>query len=364
MPVKETALFLKIADELRHEIRSGVRKPGEMLASERDLARAFEVSRPSVRKALSLLEREGWVETKPGLGNFVKAYGTANTHRLSVVKSIALVIPHIANPFFSELTQGIERLVRQMGHQVVLTATGYQWEEEAAYLRSIAHDRRVDGVLIWPVIETNSPPSYRVLEAANIPYVLIARDMETVEADMVFADGYAGMSRATEYLIGLGHRSIAYIHALPQLKVDLRLNGYEATMRQHGLEVGPVIIGNAFATDGGYEAALEVLQQTPRPTAVLAQNDATAIGILKAARQLHLRVPEELSVIGFDNISISQHLAPPLTTLDGSTFMLAKLSLLLLMDRISGEAPQTKQVIKLVPKLVCRGSCASPGNMS
>jgi DNA-binding LacI/PurR family transcriptional regulator len=220
----------------------------------------------------------------------------------------------------------------------------------------------VDGVLIWPDIETGSPPAYRVLEAANIPHVLVARDMETVEADMVFVDGYVGMSRATEYLISLGHQSIAYIHALPELKVDLRVNGYEATMRQHGLEVGPIILGNAFATEGGYKAAMEALGQTPRPTAILAQNDATAIGVLKAARQLQVRVPEELSIIGFDNISISQHLAPPLTTLDGSTFMLAKLSLLLLMDRISGEAPETKQVIKLMPKLVCRGSCAPPSH--
>jgi LacI family transcriptional regulator len=259
------------------------------------------------------------------------------------------------------LIQDIERVVRQAGHQIVLASTAYKWEEEAAYLRSIAEDRRVDGALIWPAIEVENPQAYHILEAAGIPYVLVARDVEgMVDADMVFIDGYAGMVQATQYLLELGHRTIAYVHALPHLKVDLRLDGCRAALQQRGLELSAVVLGDAFAIDGGYQAGLQVLRRSPRPTAILAQNDAVAIGILKAAHQLQLKVPQELSIIGFDNISVASHMAPPLTTLDGSTFMLAELSLLLLTDRMLQQGPETKQIIKLVPKLIHRGSCAAP----
>jgi DNA-binding LacI/PurR family transcriptional regulator len=360
MAVKTPTLSVKIANELRDDIRSGVRKPGEMLASERELAQQFLVSRPSVRKALSLLEREGWVEKKPGLGTFVKNYEKAQTHRSARVKSIALVVPNIANPFFSELAHDVERAVRQAGHQVVLVATGYQWQEESAYLQSIAQDRRIDGVLIWPIIEAGHLLAYHILDAAGIPYVLVAHDMEGIaDSDMVFIDGYAGMYKAANYLLDLGHRCLAYVHALPRLYVDFRLDGCRAALRQRGLELD-VVMGEALATDGGYQAGLELLSRADRPTAVLTENDAVAIGVLKAAHQLQLKIPAELSIIGFDNISVSAHLTPPLTTLDGSTYMLAKLSLLLLTERMLNRGPETKQIIKLAPTLIHRGSCAAP----
>jgi LacI family transcriptional regulator len=203
----------------------------------------------------------------------------------------------------------------------------------------------------------------RNLARARVPYVLIdpAAELPSPEVATVGATNWAGGLSATHHLLGLGHRRIAVIGGpVAMLCSRARISGYSAALASAGVEVHPVLIRHAsFHHAGGYEAARELFELPEPPTAIFAGSDEQAFGVAEAARVTGRRIPEDLSVVGFDDLPISRWFSPPLTTVRQPLAEMGRTAAAMLSAMIDGREPHGRQV-ELATELVVRSSTASP----
>jgi LacI family transcriptional regulator len=268
---------------------------------------------------------------------------------------LALVVSDIANPSFATMASAVEDHAHHFGYSVVLYNTHDNIDREAQYMRT-AIERWVDGVVF--VSANDQMTSLTALRTAGIPSVAIDRIPEDYAGPSVTLDNVAAGRLAAEHLLSLGHTRLGHIAGPQQLRLSReRVEGFSTTARSRGIE--PVICPSA----GGWEceyglAAMQCFLELPtRPTAVFAANDRMAIGAMQAAYQAGLRVPEQLSIIGLDDIELAAYQIPPLTTIRQSFAQLARLGVQLLLDVLAGREPDTAQ-ITLTPELVVRSSTA------
>lgn len=338
----------------------------EPIPSERRLSEQLGVSRTTVRNAISEMVEKDRLYRVPGAGTFVAANGRAAA--LSMAGYVALSLLEIANPWFAELAQSIQQTLRKHRYDCVLNVTNYSAADEAAFLRRLQRERVVRGLIIAPVVEpkcTTYP--FESMRRAGIPFVFVSHFLPDVEADYVVVDGQAGAYEAVDYLARLGHRRIGYLHCAPEEMGHVhksRLGGYIQAMRDHGLDTLPVAGFVSLHNDmaSGYRAMEELLQLTPRPTAVLAFNDFMAFGAFRKLYEVGLRVPNDMSVIGIDNTAMAEAWDVPLTSVDPSPNILGAVAVSVLMHRLEQPDDTRFQRIALRPHLVVRDSCSAPSN--
>jgi LacI family transcriptional regulator len=217
---------------------------------------------------------------------------------------LALVIPDICNPFFPLLARGAEAAARDAGYTVILGNTDEEFDEEDAYLRAVSA-LRVDGVLLVPCGH-RSRESLALLARQHIPVVLIDREVEGVPNDVVRGESRRSASLLTRHLIEHGHRRIGLISGPADISTAReREHGYRDALHEHGLEAPPHLTHRApYTREGGYRAGLSLLSQTDRPSAVVTANNFLGFGLIDAARELGLRVPEDLAIVTFDDVEI------------------------------------------------------------
>ena len=274
-----------------------------------------------------------------------------------VTHTVGLIVPDISNPFFPAIARGIEDVASRAGFGVLLCNTYEDLAKERAYLNLLDH-RMVDG-MIFATVGANTT-HLRMLRRRGVPAVLIARVPEGVGIDAVLVDNRRGTREATEHLLHLGHRHIAFIGGPPTLPDAIeRRAGYEEALVAAGIAVAPVLIRDGgFRAEGG-AAAVEVLLEQPLPfTAIVAANDLMAIGAMEKLRRRGRRIPEDVAIVGFDDITFASLVEPRLTTVAQPKYRMGRLAMERLLDLLGG-GDRTPRRLVLEPKLVVRESCGA-----
>jgi LacI family transcriptional regulator len=272
---------------------------------------------------------------------------------------IGALVPEVTNPFFAELVQEIENVVFSAGDYSVVFATSHEGpDSQRRYLESF-RERRVDGVIVVVAAETELPDIEAI--AADTAVVLVDRDVSDWQGDAVLSANESGVELAVDHLSQLGHVRIALING--ELKLPTareRRQGFEQAMRtRHLTPVG--ISQGSFTLESGH-AQMDALLSAPEPpTAVVAANDLLAMAAITAATAHGLRVPRDLSIVGYDDITYARLVSPPLTTVRQPAREMAREAANLLLDRLSNPPRESRRVV-FQPELVVRRSTgAAPG---
>jgi|ERR1035441_2727091 LacI family transcriptional regulator len=226
---------------------------------------------------------------------------------------LGLVVSDITNPFFPELVKGFEDVALRNGYDVLVASTNYDPARTAQCVRRMI-ERKIDGVAI--MTSEVDPSLTDTLARRKVPLVFLDVGRVGKGVSNVKVDYGAGIAEAVQHLSGLGHRRIAFISGPGRLaSARERRDAFVSRLEDPRLALREILIeeGN-HKVDGGLEAMLRLLGRAPLPTAVIASNDLTAIGAMRAIRQWGLRVPEDISVVGFDDIQMAEFTEPPLTT--------------------------------------------------
>ncbi|MGF6594323.1 LacI family DNA-binding transcriptional regulator [Pseudomonas sp. 2835] len=270
--------------------------------------------------------------------------------------TIGLLVPNSVNPYFAELARGIEDGCERNGYCVILCNSDDNPQKQRSYLRVLL-EKRIDGLIVASVGEDND--LLDSLASVRTPMVIVDRALEGVAADLVRIDHEQGAYLATRHLLELGHREIACIGGPAATSVaQLRLAGFHRALAEAGVTPRQSwLLSSEFTSIGGYSAAAQLLEGE-RPTAIFAGNDMIGIGVLRAAAERNICVPSELSVIGFDDIQISQYVFPALTTVGQSIRELGESAAELLLRRIAEPLRGAPEQRIVAPSIVLRESTA------
>lgn len=351
---KETTRASQLANTLRESIKSGKYISGQVLPSERELGESTGLSRTTIRRALQILVDQGILHRVQGSGTFVRK----SLMETPAPQMLGLIVPSMNNPYYGELAYAIEREAISRGYQLVVGQFRYSSNGEANYLLRYAENDSVKGVLVVP--DPDEPPidSYNYLAQQGKPFIFVSRLIGGISSDSVVPDRINGAYELVKHLIGLGHRHIAYIRGVPPV-FDSQKLGYERALQDAGVPINEdLMISLNCPGDEAGEKGVDILFQRHVPfTAIFARNDNTAIGVLRKLRQLGLRVPEDISITGFDNTEISAQLQPPLTTVDTAIQEVGRLALMLLLDRVEGRYAGSQRQLTIRSHLLIRSSC-------
>ena len=267
--------------------------------------------------------------------------------------TIGLLVANSLNPYFAELARGIEDYCERNNYCVILCNCDDDPDKQRSYLRVLL-EKRVDGLVVASAGGDAGLASG--LAGVRTPMVIVDRSLEGIDADLVRIDHEQGAYLATRHLLDLGHRAIACIGGPAITSVaHMRKAGYLRALSEAGVTPNDDwMIESDFSCTGGYEAAGRLLSGD-RPSAIFACNDMMGIGVLRAAAERHIRVPEQLSVIGFDDVQMSRYVYPALTTVGQSILQLGETAAQVLLRRIATPQQAVEQLI-VAPSIVLRES--------
>jgi len=280
--------------------------------------------------------------------------------RRNQTSMLGMIIPDITNPFFPGVVRGVEDVAYKRSYRIVLCNTDNDPHKETSYLNEL-RSYRPAGLLVIPAAESHIAAQLRLLASSGPPVVCIDRRPDGWDGDVVVVANEAGCYAATRYLLRMGHRSLAVITGpLHLTNAAERLKGFRRALEEARVSIEPEYVQEAFFDrPSGYHAALRLLRMVPRPTAIFACNDLMALGVLLAARELNVSCPDELSIVGFDNLDFTEFTAPGLTTVHQSGYQLGATAARLLLERIDGSKQRTKKLV-LPTELKIRHSAAPP----
>lgn len=267
---------------------------------------------------------------------------------------LGVLLSDLHNPFFAEVIDGIQAEAATHGYRTIL-GTGDRVElSEARALETMLELRAEGLILASPVLPM------RTIAAASreLPTVLVARRSRGASVDSVANDDVAGAALAVAHLASLGHARIAHIDGGEGAGAPQRRRGYERAMRKHGLGAHVRVASGSYTEDGGRRGVTELLAGEP-PTAIFAANDLAAIGTLSALAERGIRVPEDVSVVGYDNTALAGVRHIHLTTVDQPRPEMGRTAVTLLLERLEA-GRRTGRHVLMPPSLVVRGSSAPP----
>lgn len=310
----------------------------------RDVAEAAQVSTATVSNVLNKTGKVGRETRRLVLSTVRKLGYIRDVHARHLAshdrRTVGIIVSDIENPFFPEVIKSFEIRARELGYDAILSDTNYdtQRTREAAE-RMMEH--KVRGVAIM----TSEISPRLVAEMARRRIAVAFLDLAPVRGltSNLRIDYPSGIEQIVKYLYKNGHRRIAFVAGRPGLKSNVvRLDAYEKSMRSLGLEPGPVLPGN-LRFEGGLSAGAAIARLSPRPTAVMAVNDLTAVGVIKGLLNAGYRVPEDISVTGFDKTRLAEYCNPSLTTVDIHREALGRLAADALHELSSTVSPQGKE---------------------
>jgi LacI family repressor for deo operon, udp, cdd, tsx, nupC, and nupG len=329
------------------------------MATIKDVAAMAGVSTATVSRALS---EPGKVteETRERVLQAVKASGykmntAARQFRRQRTETVLVVVPDIGNPFFSNIIQSIETCAQQHNYRVVLgeTTTG---SSEADSYASYMRQRHVDGTILL----TAEGIENFIAEDAGIPVVMACEYLAQSPCPTVRIDNLRAAEDAVNHLLELGHRRIAYINgpAASPLSKD-RLKGYQHALKSAGIAVeNELLTQGDYSPGSGYLCAQQLLALDHPPTAIFAASDPMAIGVMRAASERRCQIPQQLSLVGFDDIRFAEFMTPGLTTIHQPRELIGSTAMEQLLQLLDGTTPQHDTVLQ--HELVIRESTAKP----
>lgn len=284
----------------------------------------------------------------------------ARSLRSKRTDTIALVVTDMTNPFFTTIAHGVEAAVGDSGMMLIICSTDERGAEEERYVRMLLQ-RRVDGILLVPA--GDGAAAIRQCREQGTPLVVVDRRLRGRGADVVRADSKAGAFELGRLLVSLGHRTMAVLSGPRAVSTaDDRVAGFRRALAQAENVRPPRVYRGAFTIEGGREMAKLATSATPRPTALFAANNFIAIGVLHALEEMGLRVPEDVAVVGFDDLPPAMVTFPFLTVAAQPAYEMGQRSVAVLLDRLSGgRGPgQPRQEVVLPTQLVVRRSSGDP----
>lgn len=288
--------------------------------------------------------------------NYVPS-AVARSLKSNSTKTIGMLIPNCSNPYFAEIVRSVEDHCFGAGYALILCNTDDDPHRQAAYLQVIS-EKRIDGTIIISTGEDKD--LLRLLKGLTIPTVLLDREIREVNCDLVETAHLQGALMATEHLIALGHRRIACLAGPANLNSSVqRIEGWRTALAQSGLAAGAsdLLWQSDFSSQGGFTTMQSILRSPQAPTAVFVCNDLMCIGALSAAHEAGVRVPQDMSLIGFDDIELARFASPALSTIAQPKHLIGVTAVDMVLERIQGGRLQARQVI-LQPELIVRNSTA------
>lgn len=328
-------------------------------ATQKDVARLAGVSQATVSMVLSGGSPAIPAETWERITQAARALGYTPNRFAQALKTnrtmtIACIVPDITNPFYPALMRGIQSVTDGANYDVIAVNTDGTPERERHFLEW-SRQGRVDGVI--GVFFTLRALDFKPLVEAGVPVVRIESSKKhggALPIDDIFVDSRAAAYAVTRYLIGRGHQRISMIAGRggPQ---GVRIEGYKAALTEAGGEPN-VVLDDAFSEEGGFRAAQTILASSYAPTAIFAANDLMAIGIMQALRDRGLTIPNDMAVVGFDDISAARLVTPSLTTVAQFQYQMGVKAAQVLMERLRGSQPGAGTALEMPFSLIERGS--------
>lgn len=327
----------------------------------KDIARKLEVAPSTVSMALrghpriSKKTKLKVLETAKKLNYKVNILARGLVLRKSSL--LGLVIPDIVTSFFPKIIQGVEEVADKLGYSIIIRNSNNDFQKEADSLRFLK-DRQVEGVIISPVFTRDNIGLILELEKSGIPIVFICNYLKEVNIPYIVVDDVLGAYLATQHLINLGHQRIAHLRGVPEYPASQdRVKGYTKALKEHNLKIDKTLIrGYDFTFKSGYQAMKKLITLENRPTAVFASCDMAAIGAMRTVREGGLRVPEDVALVGFDDLEIAALMETRITTVAQPKYEIGEKAVRKLTRRIE------KKLVRgsiLKPKLVVRDSCGT-----
>ncbi|HEY1257087.1 MAG TPA: LacI family DNA-binding transcriptional regulator [Terracidiphilus sp.] len=271
---------------------------------------------------------------------------------------LGLIVSEITNPFFPELIQGFEDVAVEHGYEILISSTNYDPERMKRCIRRMV-ERKTEGVAVMTFgIEE---PLLEQLAERKVPLVFVDVGPDRPGISLLRVDYHHGIRQGVQHLAALGHREIAFVAGPLRLhSAQSRLAAFRRAVEECGITIDlSRIVEGDHTMEGGKAAAEKLLTGEELPTAIMCSNDVTAIGVLHAAYRKGMRVPDDLSIIGFDNIHLTQMTIPPLTTIQMSCFELARAAVMALKAHVEG-SPKAKREHLIETQLVVRESTGYP----
>jgi len=293
----------------------------------------LDINKETKKRILKVAQELGYVRNDTAVALRTKKTGT-----------IGVVIADNRNPFYAEVLNGMEVAARGKNYHIILANTqrDYRKEEEAINLLLA---KRVDGLLITPVQDRDD--DIKNLIEANIPFVVVGRDFENIEVDAVYNDEVKGGFLATEYLIKKGHKKIALINGfLYKSPAKGRLEGYKKALNKYRIPLDNSLISvGDINIEDGYERTKQMLEKNLDFTAIFAYNDMMAFGVMQAIKEKGLKIPQDIGLVGYDDIPFGSLISPSLTAVKVKKQDLGVESVKLLLSRINGIRKKTKKIM-------------------
>jgi LacI family transcriptional regulator len=332
------------------------------LATIRDVAREAGVSIATVSRVFNdsslVSEETGRVVREVAARLNYWPNGVARSLITSRTHALGVLLPDMYGEFFSEVIRGIDLAARRNGFHVLVSSSHADSEALSGALRSMSG--RIDGVMVMAP-DVDAPAAIRGF-AHHCPVVLINPGQDVDDCDTISVANIDGARDMMRHLLELGHRRIAMVRGPAQnLDAEQRLQGYHVALRDAGIEPDLRFqLRGDFTEPSGFEAALQLVRLDPRPTAVFVANDHMAIGVLAALAESGISVPNDIAVVGFDDIAMARYASPPLTTVHVNTSLLGERAVELLLRAKRSPNPGVRQHEVLPTTLAIRRSCGAP----
>lgn len=370
--MKNKLLYEQIVDELKEKILNKDYVLNQKLPTENELAAQYDVSRITSKRALEELKKMGLIYRVRGSGSFVsemtfgqkkKDTGTS----INTAKAIAIIMPlHVTESSFAQSVTGAVRVFEEQGYYSVVHSGLKSSEDEKKILKKLQDDG-IKGVIYYPVSDRSNYSLLHGFHLDNYPIVTIDKYFESLPISNVIADNYHGGMVATKHLIELGHDKIGFVSDLSiesTTSIRDRYFGYAKALSDQNLEEDESYVLSGFTDEyhrtyqaTHYKNVIHSLRKNG-VTGIVAVNDLVATFLMRAAIDMAIDIPGELSIIGFDDLEMSKHLQVPLTTIRQDFFDIGKRAAELMLKEIEEE--YTYQQVKLPVTLVKRESCSKP----
>ena len=358
--------YFDLMEDLRGQILSGAIKPGEKLPSENQLSVQYHVSRQTVRKALQILQNEGYIYAEHGRGTFCSEM----MRHTKQSRNIAVVTTYLSDYIFPRVIQGIDQVLTENGYTILLKNTKNSRSLEAKCLEELLQ-KDIDGLIIEPSksqIFCRHTHLYQMLDEYQIPYVFIQGSYAQMEdKPHILLDDCKGGYLVTKHLIELGHRNIVGVFKSDDTQGQQRHKGYVKALQEAGIVYDPDKV-IWFYTEDRKTHPYEKMRQMAECRAqlffdgVVSYNDQIALEVIRALNEEGLSVPEDVSVTGYDDSYLAETCKVPLTTISHPQEKLGEMAAELLLQIIrEGEKDREENHILIVPKLGVRESCIRRG---
>lgn len=300
-----------------------------------------EVNPETRQRVLAVAEELGYVPN-----SLAKGLWSGKT------KIVGVLVTTIENPFYANVVSGIEKVLSEYGYKILLSSSHEDPEKEMEAVRVLL-EQRVDGLVLAPV--QSSPRVVEFLNKNNLPFVLVGRNIPEVDTSYVVCDDLEIGQLAAEHLIAKGHRKVLFINSFENYSAQLRLEGYVNTMKQHGILVNEKWIREVHSDESAKTVLFQALDEGLDPTAIFCFCDYIAVEIVRGLYERDYKIPEDIAILGVDNLGVTEITNPPLTTIDTQNNEMGVLTAEILLDQMRKKTRTTKKVV-LSPRLIERSS--------